>query len=114
MDKGKVNIAPPSRKAVWFHLVGVSLDNGNVMYPNGDEVQAVEPWFPADMWQDMSDEQIDAIIEEIDTGLPEGVRYSNHPQAKTRAAWKVVVKHAPTKTESQAREIIKAWVTTRG
>ena len=110
MDKGKVNIAPPSRKAIWFRLIGVSLDNGNVMYPNGDEVQAVEPWFPADMWQDMSDEQIDAIIKDIDTGLPEGVRYSNHPQAKTRAAWKVVVKHVPTKTEPQAREIIKAWV----
>ena len=113
MDKGKVNIAPPSRKAVWFHLIGVSLDNGNVMYPNGDEVQVIEPWFPADMWQDMSEEQIDAIIEDIDAGLPEGVRYSNHPQAKTRAAWKVVVKHAPTKTESQAREIIKAWVSNK-
>ena len=30
--------------------------------------------------------------------------------ADDRAAWKVVVEHAPAKTEGQAREVIKTWV----
>jgi hypothetical protein len=29
--------------------------------------------------------------------------------ANERAAWKVIVKHAPRKTEAQAKDIIKAW-----
>ena len=110
MDKGKVNIAPPARKAVWFHLIGVRLGNQTEMYPHGDEVQAVEPWFPPDMFQDVSDEHMEAIIADVDAGMGEGVRYTNHPQAKTRAAWKVVVKHVPTVTEPQAQEIIATWV----
>jgi hypothetical protein len=44
------------------------------------------------------------------TGLPDGNRYSNASKANERAAWKVVKRHAPDKTEGQAREIIKAWV----
>jgi hypothetical protein len=47
---------------------------------------------------------------ELTRGLPDGNRYSDVPSAKTRAAWKVVLKHAPHKTEAQAREIIKTWV----
>ena len=42
--------------------------------------------------------------------MPDGNRYTNAPNADDRAAWKVVTKHAPDKTEGQAREIIKAWV----
>ena len=110
MDKGKVNIAPPSRKAAWFHLVGVRLGNENEIYPHGDEVQAIEPWFPTDMWQDVSDEQMEAIIADIDVGMPDGARFSNFSRATTRAAWQVVVKHVPTKTEPQAKEIIAAWI----
>ena len=33
-------------EAKWFRLVGVPLGNGNELYPNGDEVQTVEPWTP--------------------------------------------------------------------
>jgi RecA-family ATPase len=50
MDSGKVNIAPPMRKAKWFKLVGVRLDNGTDLYPSGDEVQVVEPWKPPETW----------------------------------------------------------------
>jgi hypothetical protein len=48
MDKGKVNVTPPARKAVWFHLVGVNIGNASDCYPHGDEVQVAEPWFPPD------------------------------------------------------------------
>ena len=110
MDKGKVNIAPPARKAVWFHLVGVRLGNENEMYSHGDEVQAVEPWFPPEVWKDITDEQIDAIIEEIDKGMSDGDRYSGDARARRRAAWLVVMKHVEGKTEQQAREIISTWI----
>jgi hypothetical protein len=46
VDPAKVNLAPPSASAQWFKLVGVKLDNGDATYPNGDEVQTVEPWTP--------------------------------------------------------------------
>ena len=51
LDSGKVNIARPSRSATWFKLVGVPIGNGNEEYPNGDEVQTVEPWSPPKTWE---------------------------------------------------------------
>jgi hypothetical protein len=42
--------------------------------------------------------------------MPNGQRYSSAAPAKDRAAWQVVVKHAPDKTEKQARQIINTWL----
>jgi hypothetical protein len=109
-DRGKVNITPPARKAQWFKLVGVRLGNVNALYPNGDEVQTVEPWTPPEIWDNFSADIQNAILDIIDAGLPNGCRYSVHGAAKDRAAWRIVVQHAPDKNEKQAREIIKAWV----
>ncbi len=110
MDSGKVNIAPPMRSAKWFRLISVRLNNGTDLYPNGDEVQAVEPWDPPETWADMDTQLLNQILTAIDAGLPDGTRYTDGPNAKDRAAWKVVLEHAPNKTEPQAREIIKTWV----
>jgi hypothetical protein len=49
------------------------------------------------------------IIDEIDAGMPNGVRYSNAARAQDRAAWPVVVKHL-ARTEAQAKQIIATWV----
>jgi AAA domain len=110
MDKGKVNITKPSRKASWFRLVGVELGNDTEMYRHGDEVQAVEAWIPCEILQDISDEQADAIIAEIDKGMSDGDRYSNAASAKRRAASQVVMRHVKGKTEKQARDIVEAWI----
>ena len=110
MDSAKVNIAPPMRAAKWFRLVGVRLGNATDIYPNGDEVQAVEPWTPPDTWAGLSHHLLNQILTAIDAGMPDGNRYSDAPSVKDRAAWKVVLDHAPDKTEHQAREIIKTWV----
>jgi len=40
----------------------------------------------------------------------DGQRYSGGAAAKDRAAWQIVVRHAPGKSEKQAREIIKTWI----
>jgi hypothetical protein len=43
-------------------------------------------------------------------GLPNGQRYSDAPRATDRAAWTVVHRHCPDKTEPECREIIRTWV----
>ena len=110
LDPAKVNITPRSQQAKWFKLVGVRLGNGTDQYPNGDEVQTVEPWSPPDTWADTSTPVLNTILNEIDAGLPNGQRYSDAPRAGDRAAWKVVQRHYPDKSEPQCREIIKTWV----
>jgi AAA domain/Bifunctional DNA primase/polymerase, N-terminal len=110
MDKGKVNIVPPARKAQWFKIVGVRLENATELYPNGDEVQTVEPWTPPETFDGLDTETINRILDTIDAGLPDGERYSSAPRATTRAAWQAVERHTPGKPESQCREIIRQWL----
>lgn len=109
MDSGKVNIAPAAATK-WFRLVGVPLNNGTELYPNGDEVQTVEPWMPPDFWQQLSIPVANAILDELDAGLPDGVLFSDHNRAEGREAHLVVVKHTEGINEKQAREIIKTWI----
>jgi hypothetical protein len=110
VDNGKVNITRHLGAAKWFRLVGVQLGNGSATYPNGDDVQTVEPWTPPPTWGDLSVDLLNRILTAIDGGLADGNRYTDAPQADVRAAWKVVLQHAPSKTEGQARAIIKTWV----
>jgi hypothetical protein len=54
--------------------------------------------------------EIDALG---DAGIPSGQRYSNSGPATERAAWRVIQRHCPDRTESRCREIIKTWVRDR-
>jgi hypothetical protein len=110
MDSAKVNIAPPMAKAKWFRLVGVPLDNGTDLYPNGDEVQTVEPWSPPETWEGLDIATLNRILDTIAAGLPGGERYSDDNAAKTRAVWKAAQQHASEKTEAQCREMIRQWI----
>jgi len=112
MDSAKVNLTPPMTMAKWFRLVDVPLGNPSTLYPNGDNVQTVEPWTPPDTWAGLNNDLLNRILTEIAAGLPDGNRYSDGPNATDRAAWRVVQQHAPAKTEGQSREIIKTWVKT--
>jgi hypothetical protein len=112
LDSAKVNITKPLSAAKWFRLVSVALGNQTALYPNGDEVQTVEPWIPPDTWADLSNHLLNHILTTIDAGLPDGSRFTDAPRTEERAAWKVVLEHAPAKTEGQAREIIKTWMKT--
>jgi hypothetical protein len=112
LDSSKVNIAPPSGEATWFKLIGVHLDNGTPDYPNGDDVQTVIPWHPPKTWGGLSSAQLNAALDEIEAGLPNGQRYSDAGPAKTRAAWPVVQRHCPDRTEPQCRQIVNTWVET--
>jgi hypothetical protein len=111
LDSAKVNIAPPSRTAIWFKLVGVNIGNATELYPNGDDVQTVEPWNPPDTWANVSAVTLNAVLTEIDTGMPNGQHYTDKGGGSgPRAAWKVVQKHCTNLTESQCREIVRTWV----
>jgi hypothetical protein len=110
MDSGKVNIAPPLTEAKWFRLVGVNIGNGSDIYPNGDEVQTVEPWAPPDTFAGTSSLQLNQALNDIDAGLPDGNRYTDAPNVIERAAWRVIEKHCPGKSEAACRQIIKLWV----
>jgi hypothetical protein len=110
LDSSKVNIAPPSGEATWFKLIGVHLDNGTPDYPNGDDVQTVVPWHPPKTWDNLSNAQLNAALDEIEAGLPNGQRYSDAPKAAARSAWQVLQRHCPDRTEGQCRDIVKTWV----
>jgi hypothetical protein len=91
----------------------VPIGNATELYPEGDEVQALEAWMPPDPWVDLDAERINQILDKIDAGLPDGNCYSAAPNAKQRAAWKVIVEEVPEKAEAQAREIIQICGTGR-
>ncbi len=112
LDSAKVNLAPPSAEAKWFRLISVPLGNATHLYPNGDNVQTVEPWQPPDTWKDLDHALLNRILDDIDAGLPNGSRYSAAPKAAARAAWQVLAERAPGKTEKQAREVIQTWLKT--
>lgn len=109
-DKAKVNLVRAGGPAKWFKLVGVRLDNATDLYPNGDEVQTVEPWSPSGLLADISVPVLNTILDDIDAGLPDGNRFSDAPNVSERAAWRVIEKHCPGKSEGPARQIIKAWI----
>jgi AAA domain len=110
VDSAKVNITKPGGVAKWFRLIGVKLGNATEIYPNGDDIQTIEPWKPPETWADIDTALANQILTAIDAGLPDGNRYTDTRNSGTRMAWRVVVVHAPHKNEMQAREIIKSWV----
>ena len=109
LDSSKVNIAAPSGDATWFKLVGVRLDNGTPDYPNGDEVQTVIAWQPPKTWDNLTGAQLNAALDQIEAGFPNGQRYSDASAAGDRAAWRAVQAHCPDRTEGQCRDIVKTW-----
>jgi hypothetical protein len=109
LDSAKVNLVRATSDATWFELIGVELGNRTDAYPNGDEVQTVQRWYPPDLFADFNTSIINTILDEIDHGTPDGGRYSDNNRATKRAAWKIVTKHASNKSEAQARAIINTW-----
>jgi hypothetical protein len=109
LDKAKANIVR-AVKARWFRLVSIPLGNASAVYPEGDEVQAIEPWTPPETWEGAEPETLNAILDAIAVGLPDGRRYSDHSKAKGREAWQVVQRHCPGKPEAQCREMVRQWI----
>lgn len=112
LDDGKANLALRGAATRWYRLASVNLENGTPAYPNGDNVQAIERWEAPSTWDGLPSELLNRILDDIDAGMPDGERYSSAPRATDRAAWRVVKRHAPDKSDGQSREVIKAWLKT--
>jgi hypothetical protein len=116
LDSAKVNITARSGATTWFRIVGVPIGNATAEYPAGDTIQVAEPWTPPNAWAGLSNDTLNAILDHIDAGIrdeeghPTGERFSNAPRAKARAAWPVIQRFAPDKTEAQCRTIIHSWL----
>jgi AAA domain len=109
LDPGKANLAP-AIEASWFKLIGVPLDNFTAQYPNGDTVQTVACWTPANPRAEIDPETEVEIIRRIDNGMENGQRYSPANAAKARAAWSVVKEMAPKLSVKQCRKVIDSWI----
>jgi AAA domain len=110
LDKAKANLTR-AIKAEWFRLVSVRLGNATPLYPEGDDMQAIERWTPPETWAGADGETLNAILDAVNTGLSDGRRYIDHGRAsEDRAAWAVVQKYCPSKPEAQCRDMIKQWL----
>jgi hypothetical protein len=109
LDDAKINLTARTAAAMWFRLIGVPLGNTTVdpLYPKGDTIHTVERWYPADPWVTITRTVANRVLDDIEASEP---RCSDHPQARERAAWPLVQKHAPELSEQQCREVIKTWV----
>ena len=97
------------RTATWFRLVGVNLGNGNATYPNGDNVQTVERWTPAPLFDGLSTADLNCVLRKLGAGMGDGRRYSLASAAKDRAAWHAVQEQFPELDQARCRAIIAAW-----
>jgi len=111
LDSAKMNVAPAAIDAKWFKLIGVAIGNGNAQYPAGDNVQTVEAWHPPATFAGLSNTLINEILTLIDAGRPDRTLYSDAPNAKVGAAWRVIAENCPGgKSEAACRKIIRLWV----
>ncbi len=51
-----------------------------------------------------------SVLRLINAGTPDGRRFSAAPQAKDRAAWRLVQTAVPTLTDKAAQEVIDSWL----
>lgn len=107
-DMAKVNLAP-SDDTRWYYLASVAIGNATEAYPEGDHVQTVEPWTPTGVWDGVGSARANEILTAIDAGPSEGERYTDYGKGE-RAAWRVVLRFVPEKTDLQARAMVQTWV----
>jgi hypothetical protein len=100
---GKRNFAPPADQSDWHRLESIQLQNG-------DNVGVTAAWTYPETMDDVTPDIAARVLADIERGMPDGRRFSNHNLASTRQAWPVVAKHCPNKTESQCRRIVAKWL----
>ena len=79
VNDGKMNLAPPSDKADWYHLKSIDLGNGppRKQFEEGDKVGVVVCWdWPAPL-DGIKKEDFEKVAEEIKKG-----KWRANPQAK--------------------------------
>ena len=75
----------------------------SIVLLNGDEIGVATTWTYPETWENMTPEIADVILAEIDRGMPDGQRYSNHNREPT-ASMADRPKHCPRKRRTNAAE----------
>lgn len=110
VDDGKANMAPRADKARWFRLASIALGNVTPTYPNGDNVQAIEPWTAPSVFGDLSNADLNAALDLIDKGPGNGRLYGESQRGNSdRWAGKVLVERLD-RTPEQAKSMLYVWL----
>lgn len=110
LDDAKANMAARAPKASWFRLTTITLDNADATYPNGDQVGVIESWQPASVWDSLSTEAANQVLDQIEEGLPGGGRYTDSRRGNSeRWAGNILIEHCRA-NETQAASMLKTWV----
>jgi replicative DNA helicase len=90
-------------EARWFQKAVYTL-------ANREQVAAAVPWTPPKTWDGLRNSDLNRALDDIEAGMEDGRRYSAGGRAKENAAWTIVQKYSPDKTEKQCREIVRTWI----
>ena len=107
IDDAKGNMSPPASKAVWLQRESILLDNGDEFEP-GDSVGVIAAWTPPDAFDGISPERARDLLNAIERGLKDGVRYSKNKGK--RWGGNVLVDGVLEVDENKAKIIIKTWI----
>jgi hypothetical protein len=109
LDDAKANMAPRAASASWFHLSRVLIGNATPEYPRGDDVVVIEAWKPASVWDVLTVEDCNQVLDRIAQGPGDGVFYSHTIQSGDRWAGHVLMDMKQV-SEAQATDALKAWL----
>ena len=110
LDDAKANMSARAPKASWFQLSSVTLDNADAIYPKGDQVGVIEPWHPRTVWESMSVDDCNAVLDRIDAGFLNGARFvDSRRNGGERWAGHVLIEVCGI-TEGQAANVVKTWL----
>lgn len=112
LDDGKANLAPRAVDAKWFQLHSVELGNGGVSrrYPEGDRVQAMSPVTLSAQCVEVDDRDKRKVLDVIEVGLPNGVRYGVNRQGSSRRAAGLLLEEHLKLPRAAADRLIKEWL----
>lgn len=110
LDDAKANMSPRAPKAWWFRLTSVTLNNADETYPNGDTVGVIESWQPKTVWEAVTPDGIDTVLDRIEAGMPGGSRYTASQRGETDRWAGTLLMQALDITEGQAKTMLKSWL----
>lgn len=109
VDNAKLNLAPPPDSAVWLRLTGVDLHNA-MDGRKGDSVQTVQRWMPTPAFGDLSTQDCNDVLDEIEAGPEPGLRFTATKRGgSTRWAGQILIRKYG-KSDDQAKTIIGVWM----
>jgi RecA-family ATPase len=111
IDAAKGNYLPSAEVAYWFEHKTITLDNADAEQKlPGDGVGVLVPWTPPGLFDGMTYEIIDAILETIAAGIDNGAElFTFAPQSKDRFVGAAITQHMENCAPERAGRIIKIW-----